>query len=35
VYVGVAVAAAWILRRLAAAPLDRHAPSPDDAAAEA
>jgi cytochrome d ubiquinol oxidase subunit I len=35
VYVGVAVAAAWILRRLAAMPLDRHAASPGDAVAEA
>jgi cytochrome bd ubiquinol oxidase subunit I len=35
VYVGVAVAAAWILQRLAAMPLDLHVPAPGDAIAEA
>jgi cytochrome bd ubiquinol oxidase subunit I len=35
VYVGVAGAAVWTLRRLAAMPLDRHAAPPGDALAEA
>jgi cytochrome d ubiquinol oxidase subunit I len=35
VYAGVAVAAAWILRRLAALPLDRHETHPGDAVAPA
>jgi cytochrome d ubiquinol oxidase subunit I len=34
VYLGVAAAAVWILRRLAALPLDRHVGAPGDAMAE-